>query len=221
MIGTCIPTNLRQDRNSRCSTTGAMEHVVAVSIETHAPEALASHELLSLLKLAISTENGVYKFMSTVLPYGHRLLLAILLLGSLPHVVLADLEKLGEADQKALAALEEIFNHLVALLLANLGHSLFSPLDFASDLDEKEPELTSHLGKRGDRTVVEDGSVVDPLAEGVRVEYGPEEHDGFFAGVPVLVRVAGRNTSAVCSLLLATCTLFLSHTDVRCAPLAV
>jgi hypothetical protein len=175
---------------------GAAEDVVAVSIEAHAPEAHAGHELLCLFELAVATEDGVDELAAAVLAHRNGLLLAVLLLGGFPHVVLADLEELGEADPQALAALEEVFDHFVTLLLADLGHGLFSPLDFASELDEEEPELTCHLGERGGRSVVEDGPVVDPLAEGVGVEDGSEKHDGFLAGVPVLVRVAGGDASA-------------------------
>lgn len=42
----------------------------------------------------------------------------------------------------------------------------------------------------------EDCPVVDPLAERVGVEDAAEEHDGFFGRVPVLKRIAGRDSSA-------------------------
>jgi hypothetical protein len=172
------------------------EDIVAVSIEAHAPETHASHELLRLFKLAVATKDGVDKLAAAVLAHGNGLLLAILLLGGLPHVVLAHLEELGEADPQTLTTLEKIFNHFVALLLADLGHRFFSPLDFAGELDEQEPELACHLGEGGSGSVVEDGPVVDPFAERVGIEDGAEEHNGFFAGVPVLVRVAGGDASA-------------------------
>jgi hypothetical protein len=43
---------------------------------------------------------------------------------------------------------------------------------------------------------VEDGPIVNPLAEGVGVEDTSQEHDGFFGGVPVLVGVARRYACA-------------------------
>ena len=176
------------------------EDVVAVGIEAHAPETHTGHELLRLLKLTVATEDGIDKFTAAVLAHGNRLLLAILLLGSLPHVVLADLEEFHKADPEALAALEEVFDHFVALLLADLGDGLFGPLDFAGQLYEEEPQFASHLSERGCWAVVEDGPVVDPFAKGVGIKDGSEKHDGFFVGVPVLVRVAGRDASATCIL---------------------
>ena len=172
------------------------KNVFAVCVETHRPEAHARHELLRLLKFSVATEDGLDKLLAAVLAHGHGLGLAALLLGRLPHVVFTHLEELGEADPETLATLEEVLNHFVVLLLANLGHSFVGPLDFARELDQEEPKLAGHFGERGGGAVVEDGPVIDPLAERVGIEDGPEEHDGLFGGIPVLVRVAGGDASA-------------------------
>ena len=175
---------------------GVAKNLFAVGIETHAPQPHACHQLLRLLELAVAPEDGVDKLAAAVLAHGRGLLLPRLLLGCLPHVVFTHLEQLGEADPQAFATLEEIFDHLVILFPTDLGHDLLSPLDLARELDEEQPQLASHLGQRRRWAVMEDGPVVDPLAERVRVEDAPQQHNGFFGGVPVLVRVAGGDAGA-------------------------
>lgn len=151
---------------------GVAKDVLTVGVEAHRPETHSGHELLRLLKLSVAAKDGFDKLTAAVLSHGDGLLLTALLLSGLPHVVLADLEEFGEADPQTRAALEEVFYHFVALLLADLGDGLFGPLDLTGELDEEEPELTGHFGEGGGRAVVEDGPVVDPLAERVGVEDG-------------------------------------------------
>jgi hypothetical protein len=186
----------RRRRSVRRLGGGVAKNVFAVGVEAHAPQAHARHELLRLFELAVTSEDGVDKLAAAVLAHGHRLLLARLFLGRLPHVVFADLEELGKTDPETLAALEEVLDHFAALLLADLGHDLFGALDLAGELDEEQPEFARHLGQRRTGSVVEDGPIVDPLAERVGVEDTTQQHDGLFGGVPVLVRVAGGDAGA-------------------------
>ena len=53
--------------------------------------------------------------------------------------------------------------------------------------------LAGDFGDGGVWSVVVDGPVVDPFAEAVGVEDGPEQDDGLFGGIPVFERVAMRD----------------------------
>ena len=68
-----------------------------VGVESHAPEANSSHEFLGAFQLAVASEDSIDKFAAAVLAHGDLLRVAALLLGRLPHVVLANFEKLVEA----------------------------------------------------------------------------------------------------------------------------
>lgn len=137
----------------------------AVGIEPHAPQAHARHQLLRLLEFAVPSKDGVDEFAAAVLAHGQGLFFSSLFLSSFPHVLLAHFEEFGEPDPEAFATLEEVFNQLAALLSADLGHGLFCALDLAGELDEEEPKLARHLRQRCGGTMVEDGPVVDPLAQ--------------------------------------------------------
>jgi hypothetical protein len=188
----------KQSRNTQTPVLSrrVAKNVFAVGVKAHAPQAHARHELLRLFQLAVAPENRLDKLATAVLAHGNGLLLAALLLGRLPHVVFAHLEQLGKANPQALATLEEVFDHFGVLSSANLVHDLLSALDLASELDQKQPEFAGHLGDGGGGSVVEDGPVVDPLAERVGIEDTTEQHDGFFSGVPVLVRVSSGDLCA-------------------------
>lgn len=41
-----------------------------------------------------------------------------------------------------------------------------------------------------------DGPIVDPLSEGVGVEHTAQQDNGLFGGIPILIRVTGRDTCA-------------------------
>lgn len=45
------------------------QNVLAVGVETHAPEANAGHQLLSIFKLAVPAEDGVDKLAATLLAH--------------------------------------------------------------------------------------------------------------------------------------------------------
>merc|ERR1711981_462013 len=132
------------------------EDLIAVGIEAHAPEANGTHEFLGLVKLPVPSEDGVDKLAATVLPHGHWLLAAIVVLGGLPHVLLADLEKFLEAYPQPLARLQEVLDKLPVLVGA---------LDLAGQLDEEQPEVASHVRQWGGWAVRVDCPVVNPLGK--------------------------------------------------------
>ena len=141
------------------------EDLIAVGIEAHAPEANGTHEFLGLVKLPVPSEDGVDKLAATVLAHGHWLLAAIVVLGGLPHVLLADLEKFLEAYPQPLARLQEVLDKLPVLLLSDLLNDLVGALDLAGQLDEEQPEVASHVRQWGGWAVRVDCPVVNPLAK--------------------------------------------------------
>lgn len=136
------------------------------------PETHSRHELLRLLELAVAAKDGFDEFDASVLAHGDGLLHAGLLLGGLPHVVLAYFEEHGEADPKTLAALQEVVDHFLVGVFANAVSRLNGPLDLGGKVDQKQPEFAGHLGDGGTWTIVVDGPVEDPLAKGVGIEDG-------------------------------------------------
>lgn len=165
---------------------GLPEDLLAVGVEAEVPETDRGHELLSLLQLTLAAEEGLDELDTGVLA---KLRLLARLAGA-EHGLLARLEELAELVGQAVAGLDELLDHLLVVLGADLGNRLLGPLDLAGQLDEEQPHVAGHLRDGSGGAVVVDGPVVDPLAERVGVEDTTEEHDGLLRGVPVLERVA-------------------------------
>lgn len=156
------------------------EHLLAVGVKPHVPEAHLLHEALRLLQLALPPEERLDKFDARI---PAKLLF---LLARLEHRLLARLEQLAELVRDAFARLDEVLDHLPAFDHPNPRHALLGPLDLPRKLDEQEPHFTRHLGDRGRGAVCVDRPVVDPLAEAVGIEHGAKQKDRLLGWVPVL-----------------------------------
>jgi len=121
-----------------CVTLGSRiaEDLVAVGVESHAPEADRAHQLLGLVEFAVAAEDRVHELAAAIATHVGRPLLARLALRRLPHVLLADFEQLLEAHPQPLAALQEVLDHLPVLFLPDLVDALVRALDFARELDK-------------------------------------------------------------------------------------
>ena len=172
------------------------QNILAVGVESHAPQPHARHQLLRVLELPIPAEDGVDKLRPAVLAHLHVALVRARLLRRLPHVVLAFLQQLAEALPQPLATLQEILDHLPVLDRAHPRHALLGALDFARQLDEKQPHFAGDFGHGRPGAVVKDGPVIDPFPERVGIEDRAEQHDWFFGRIPVFVRVPSWNPCA-------------------------
>lgn len=74
-------------------------------------------------------------------------------------------------------------------MCTNTWQAFFGAPHLACQLDEKQPHLTRNIGERMRCCVAVDSPVVDPLAQGVGIEYRTQEDDGLFRGIPVLDRI--------------------------------
>jgi len=141
-----------------------------VGVESHAPKANSSHEFLGAFQLAVASEDGIDELAATVLAHGDLFRVAALLLSRLPHVVLANFEKLVEALPEPFARVEEFVDQLAGLGLANARHGVFGSLDLAGELNEQEPEFACDFGHGSCRAEEENSPVVDPLPKGIRIK---------------------------------------------------
>jgi hypothetical protein len=179
------------------------EDLLAVGIKPHTPEPHSGHQLVGPFHFAVAAEHGVDELLSALLTHGDtgRTLAdvgvfdSVGVVGAGPHVIFATLEELLHALPKAVPRVEELGDQglLLGALDATGFDALLGSLALPAQLDEKQPEFTGHFGGRGLGAVSVYGPIVDPLAEGVRVEYGSEEHDGSFLRVPVIGGVTLRD----------------------------
>lgn len=90
--------------------------------------------------------------------------------------------------------IDKVLDDLALASTFDAAKAALRTLHLRGELDQGQPELAGVVSHGRAGAMVEDGPVVYPLPEGVGVEDAAEEQDGFFIGVPVLQRIARRNT---------------------------
>src|SRR5204863_6342212 len=83
--------------------------------------------------------------------------------------------------------------HVLFLLSPNKQHPFLRSHDFSHKLNQKEPELASHIRNRRGRAVTVDSPVVYPLSQRVSIKDGTQQQDRFFCRIPVFKRKPHRD----------------------------
>jgi len=164
-----------------------LENVLAVGVKPKVPETDIGHEPVGLLHLAVGAKQSLDELDAGALA---QLAFLLGLVAGTQHGSLTGLEELPELVRDPVAGLDELLDHLPVVLGPDLGDDLLGALDLPGKLDEEEPQLAGLLADGGTGTMVVDGPVIDPFAQGVGIEDAAEQHDGLLGGIPVLERVA-------------------------------
>jgi len=141
------------------------ENFFTVGVKAKVEEPHVLHKLLRLVELSVTSKEGLNKFDTSILAKA-----SLLALGSLEHGGFTSLEEGSELLSEALTGLNELLNKVTVVRSADATNCLLSSLDLTSELNEKQPHLTSHIRDGSGRTLVVDGPVIDPLSETVGIK---------------------------------------------------
>lgn len=166
-----------------------IQDVLAVGVKAKVPEAGLLHEALCLLQLTLATEERLDKLdTGTLAELG-----GVLVLTGLEHGGFASPEQGLKLVREALTRINESFDHLTFIHVTDPGANLLRALDFARQVDEQEPKVAGHVRDGSGRSMVIDGPVIDPFAQGVEVKNTTKQQDRILGRVPVLQGVSARD----------------------------
>lgn len=179
------------------TTLRSPQDILTIGIKPHTPKSDSCRQLLGSLQFPVPAKNCLDELPAGIVAHV-QFFTPTVALSSLKHVLLTHFQQLVEALPKSFSTVEEIINEFAVVAAADARQGLLSALDFASKLDEREPEITGHFGDGSRGSVESYCPVVDPFTKAVCVEDAAKKKDWLFIWVPVLEVVAGGNTCCSC-----------------------